>query len=159
MNTIVRAKRASIVVAILFAFCVILSICFAVLLKRYYSEPRMPSEDDRRELIEEIERNIKVIGSYPGYTLPRKLSYFSSNSKANVVLTPDMRVIVLVKSSVGWKENFEGWVLSSKPLLPGEVTRDAYGRAIIIVPSLDSSDPVIRKKISELIYEVFFDLG
>jgi hypothetical protein len=116
-------------------------------------------ESDAKRLLEFLGNQKLKAGSYPAFRLPVDLQDLAEGGVVDLVRMNDGRHVVLVKTSVGFKQNYSGFVCSDRPLLPSEVQKDAYGRKVITIPGLGASDPVIRRKVSDTLYEVFFDLG
>jgi hypothetical protein len=63
----------------------------------------------------------------------------------------------LLKTEIGWKENYDGVLFSTRPL-SSEITTDYNGREEVNIPGLDPK-PVIKRAVSPQFFVVFFDLG
>jgi hypothetical protein len=64
-----------------------------------------------------------------------------------------------VKTSIGWKRNYEGVLYSTRPLGPDDVSADSYGRDAVTALGPEVNPPIIRSWISRKFLRVFFDLG
>jgi hypothetical protein len=71
----------------------------------------------------------------------------------------DDSYVLLVKTSIGWKQNYDGYVVSERPLAADELFKGYYERDCINVNGLDWSDPIVRRQLDDTTYEVFFDLN
>jgi len=97
-------------------------------------------------------------GSYPQIGLPAAISP-PPGSQVNVVKTSQGDIVVLLKTDIGWKENYDGVLFSTRPLSPADVSKDYYGREQVEIPGIDSSRPVIKERITPQFFRVYFDLG
>jgi hypothetical protein len=88
--------------------------------------------------------------------LPGRLTRGIANGVAEVARLNDGTVVMLVKTSIGWKQNFEGYVISSRRLPESAFYTDYYGRRCIDV---DKADAVIDRQLDETTFLVYFDLG
>ena len=117
------------------------------------------NENDFEMVIRELKTSGLATGSHPTIALPASLRHMSYNGTVSAVVTNDGRLIVLFKTSVGWKGNYDGFVYSDAPLKTSELSTDYYGRPIIAIDGLEGDCPVIHKQINSRWFEVFFDLG
>jgi hypothetical protein len=93
-------------------------------------------------------------------TLPPALAHVSQGGVVHVARTGDGRHCVLLKKSVGWKENFEGLLCCDGALRPSEVVEPRTGAAYISLPGLGIFEELyIRRRYSDLLFEVYFDLN
>jgi hypothetical protein len=60
--------------------------------------------------------------------LPPELADRSCEGKVHVARLGDGRLCVLLKTSIGWKDNFEGVFSCDGPLRPDEIARHADGQ-------------------------------
>ncbi len=74
-------------------------------------------------------------------------------------MTAESAVIVLLKTEVREKGNYEGVLYSTRPLEGGEIDTDYSGRQEIAIPEFDGSRPVIKSRVNPRFFRVFFDLG
>jgi hypothetical protein len=78
--------------------------------------------------------------------------------KIDALIATDGRITILLKTHVGWKHNYKGYVYSTRPLLGGvEFYLDYYGRTCVVFSQRDH--PVVAREIDDQTCEVFFDLG
>ena len=68
-------------------------------------------------------------------------------------------VVVLLKTKIGWKGNYEGVLYSTSPLGAGQIGTDNYGHNEVHVPGIDANPPVIRSRVNPKFFRVYFDLG
>ena len=101
--------------------------------------------------------NCPAPGTYPDLSLPAELRHLSADGHANGIVLPDGRIVLLLKTSLGWHHNWKGVIYSSHPLKPGEIGVDAYSRQRITIPGVEEHH--VTKKVSERFYKVAFDLG
>ncbi|MEX2187453.1 MAG: hypothetical protein WD875_11685 [Pirellulales bacterium] len=96
-------------------------------------------------------------GVHEHIALPFPHAHRADNGTIDVVVSPDGRITFLLKTHIGWKQNYEGYVYSTEPFGAGEFVRDYYGRTNI--NNREFGDPVVRRRVDERTYEVYFDLG
>ncbi len=103
-------------------------------------------------------------GTHSDLALPSQFQGFSADGKVDAVVLADGRVVLLLKTWVGWKDNWSGIIYSSSPLKPSEISKDYYGRPRIWIsdtpqgPSI-LEDHFIEAKVNDRLYFVAFDLG
>lgn len=102
------------------------------------------------------EQNLPA-GEYTDVELPARFALAAHGGTVDVVVAPTGRIAFLLKTSVGWKQNYEGYVYATSPLGSGEFFDDYYGRACIKFTEYEH--PVVECRIDDQTYEVFFDLG
>jgi hypothetical protein len=61
-------------------------------------------------------------------TLPAEMAELAHRGTAHAAFLPDGRKFVLLKKSVGWKDNFEGVLYCDRPLSPGDVMSHGEGQ-------------------------------
>ena len=98
-------------------------------------------------------------GTHRNVKLPDDLVSLSHDGVVNIVALDDHCVIALLKAHVGWKGNYEGFVVSTCDLPKDNLSKDYNGRITIVVEGLDAVEPIVKRRIDEGVYEVFFDLG
>ena len=86
---------------------------------------------------------------------PKRYTYF------DVAHLRDGRYCILLKSNIGWKDNFEGRLACSGPLRPDEIQRPDDGRhPYVSLPGYGVFEELyIRKARSNHEFEVYFDLN
>lgn len=93
-------------------------------------------------------------------TLPAALASFSEGGVIQTARTSDGRYCVLMKKRVGWKDNFEGLVCCDDALQQREVVEPQTGAAYISLAGLGIFEELyIRKRYSDRLFEVYFDLN
>ncbi len=163
-----NVKRKSSVSRTLFLLAVItvitLGICFTLII--FYAIPNglvvldgTPPESDFQAALQDLTKLGLGSGTHTAVDLPPSLGHLSQDGKVNAVVTPNGRLIVLFKTHIGWKENYEGFVYSDAPLRANELGTDSYGRSIIQIVGLDKDYPVIQKQLRTHWFEVYFDLN
>ena len=94
------------------------------------------------------------------FVLPAQLAHLSSTGSVSGVKTQDGRHCVLLKTKIGWKENFEGVLCTDQPLLPSEIISSASGHAYISIGDVALFQELyLRRRHSQTCYEVYFDLN
>jgi hypothetical protein len=99
-----------------------------------------------------------AVGAYPQPSLPASIT-LPKGSLVNLVVTSGGDVVVLLKTNIGWKENYNGFLYSTRPLTSADMTTDCYGRQVITIDGIDNNHPVIKNRINAEFMEVYFDLG
>ena len=94
------------------------------------------------------------------FGLPFELAHLSATGSAFGLRTADGRHVALLKTSIGWKENFEGVLCADAPLRPPEIVASPKGRAYVSI----GDDPVfqelyIRRRYGDACFAVYFDLN
>ncbi len=97
-------------------------------------------------------------GAHPRLQIPTSLS-LPRGSEVNVVRSARGDIVVLLKTHIGWKGNYEGVLYSTSPIGEGEISIDGFGREEIAVPGIDVNAPVIKNCINPQFFRVYFDLG
>ena len=98
-----------------------------------------------------------AVGEHEGVVLPAQFQPSTDNGTIDVVVLPSGRICFLLKTNIGWKQNYEGYVYSTEPLRQVEFYSDYYGRTCILFS--EHVHPVVERKIDDQTYAVFFDLG
>jgi hypothetical protein len=75
------------------------------------------------------------------------------------VKTTNGEIVVLLKTHVGWKGNYEGISYSTRPLSAKNIQKDYYGRQIVAIPGIDATSPVIERSVNPQCFLVYFDLN
>lgn len=90
--------------------------------------------------------------------LPAKFKKLSVDGKVTAVLVSDGRYCILLKSSIGWKNNFQGILYIQNDLKRDEIL-EADGRTYISVSGIPPFEELyLNEKKGEGIYLVYFDL-
>ena len=124
---------------------------------------RRPTQADFARVLLEVQALNLPVGGHPNVSVQALNSFPSSilnsfpTARMDVAVRPDGRTVLLIKTSIGWKGNYDGYVYASAPLTAAEVTSDYYGRDEILIPELEGI--VVRKKYYASFFEVFFDLN
>jgi hypothetical protein len=112
---------------------------------------------DCRQVAEWVRKTYPLAGSHLALRLPAAQRLLTGDETADAVTMPDGRVIVLLKTSLGWHGNWTGAVYSTGPIVPGEIGVDAYGRPQLRMQGLPYH--FISRQIDPQHFEVAFDLG
>jgi hypothetical protein len=96
-------------------------------------------------------------GVHDDIELPFPHAFRAVGGKIDVVVSPDGRITLLLKTHVGWKRNYEGYVYSTEPFEQGMFFLGYGERQAIDLQEF--GDPFIERQIDDRTYEVFFDLG
>jgi hypothetical protein len=131
-------------------------VAVAVITATIHSNSRIAVDQRYPEAVETLKRQTTAEGYHADMPLADRFRTLSWNGKADVVRTLDGRLIVLFKTSIGYKGNFHGRICADAPLKADEVGTDSYGRRVILITPISS---VIERKIDDRCYLVYFDLG
>jgi len=94
------------------------------------------------------------------FHLPSDLASIAARGTAIGLRTADGRHFALVKTWVGWKDNFEGILCCDAPLRDHEVIGSAAERPYISIDNVGAFEELyIRKCYSPVCCSVFFDLN
>ena len=115
----------------------------------------LPTQGDCARVMREVQALNLPVGGHPNVSVPGLKLFYSE--ELDVAVLPDGRTVLLIKTSIGWKGNYDGYVYASAPLTTAEFASDYYGREEILIPGLGSI--VVRKKYSATFFKVFFDLN
>jgi hypothetical protein len=114
---------------------------------------------DCKSVLEWLKKE-NVLADAAEYTLSPDLAHLSATGTACGLRTPDGRNCVLLKTSIGWKENFEGIFCSDGPLQPSEIIGNETDRAYISIGDQDLFQELyIRTRYSDRCFAVYFDLN
>lgn len=83
----------------------------------------------------------------------------SADGQAVVTTTEDGRRCVLVRTAIGYKDNFDGIFVIDAPLRAGEVIEDPSRPYLSLPIGQLFEELYIRRRIDERAFEVFFDLN
>lgn len=119
------------------------------------------------QIISWVKANHSTPGNFLDLNLPPALNSLSADGQVHAVVLPDGRVVILLKTSIGWKQNFTGIVYTSAPLQPTEIRNYYYdGEPEIWINASPNTCPgnglpehCIKKKFNDHCYEVEFNLG
>lgn len=93
-------------------------------------------------------------GLHEGIELPFPHAHRADTGTIDVVVESNGRITFLLKTHIGWKQNYKGYVYSTQPLA---FWNDYYGRSC--VDFTEHEQPVVSRVIDDRTCEVFFDLG
>ena len=96
-------------------------------------------------------------GTYPGLDLPSSFRSLATDGKVDAVVLSDGRIILLFKTSIGWKGNWSGFIYASSPLKSSEMGKDYYGRPKLMIVGLQ--DHFVEQKVDDQNFKVSFDLN
>ncbi|SIO60424.1 hypothetical protein SAMN05444166_6387 [Singulisphaera sp. GP187] len=116
------------------------------------------SENDLELALREFRGQRFEPGMHFDVVLPPRLRPMTKMGTVDLFRTADGRMIVLFKTSIGWKGNYRGIVFSDTPLRSEEVV-SGTGRDRPSSILIDNFQTFIRKRINDRHYEVFYDLG
>jgi hypothetical protein len=148
------ARRAlpRIAISLLIASFVVLLIC--------WWQPWIPHhvrvENDLKELCEWLDEELEP-GTYSDYPVPSRWSRYCDHGTADVVISPDRSVLVLVKTDIGWKGNYRGYIYRTRPISESDLFTDYYGSDAFDFPGAPA--PAIERRLSPHLLDVYFDLG
>jgi hypothetical protein len=92
--------------------------------------------------------------------VPARVASLRGRRTAHALRTSDGRHFVLLKSTGGWKGNFEGTLCADGPLAPGEFVGEHDPRPYISVGDASPwQELYVRRRIDERHFEVYFDLN
>ena len=104
------------------------------------------------------QRNV-VAGTTQTLELPASLSHASRDGKVYVAGLADGRLCVMLKTHIGYKDNFDGALRCSGPLQANEIV-PAGGRPYVTIPGHGIFEELyIRSQISDSELEIYFDLN
>lgn len=93
-------------------------------------------------------------------TLPERFAKSAVDGVVTALRTNEGRSFVLLKQTVGWKENFEGIFCCDSPLRSTEFIRGRGERAYISIENYPAFQELyVREGYSADCYEVYFDLN
>lgn len=93
-------------------------------------------------------------------TLPPGLAHLTATGTASGFRTRDGRHCALLKTSIGWKDNFEGVFCADGPLKPSEVIGNETERPYISIgDEYLFQELYIRRQYSDRCFAVYFDLN
>ncbi len=99
-------------------------------------------------------------GSAREFRLPERLQQSTEQATVHALRTLDNRYCVLLKTAIGWKDNFEGALCCNKPLRTEEVLHPPGGRPYISLEGFYPFEELyLRKERGGGRYDVFFDLN
>ncbi|HZL38044.1 MAG TPA: hypothetical protein VFC78_22200 [Tepidisphaeraceae bacterium] len=132
-----------------FFFTIAIGVTYGILHKR--------SIERKCDLLATWVKTTHPAGAYPSIALPAGFADMSEDHTVNAVVLPDGRVVLLLRTSLGWHHNWSGTVYCTTPLQSADFGQDANGRPTINIKGLD--DHYITEKASNHLYHVAFDLG
>ncbi|RIK72670.1 MAG: hypothetical protein DCC68_26155 [Planctomycetota bacterium] len=83
-------------------------------------------------------------GVHEGIELPFPHAHCADGGKVDVVISNDGEITILLKTHVGWKQNYQGYVYSTQSL---GFWGDYYGRACILFT--EHEQPVVSRVIDD----------
>ena len=92
--------------------------------------------------------------------LPTELSDESCDGNAHVARASDGSLWVLVKSDIGWKDNFSGAVHMLPAMKAEHIYKDEHGTTVISVDGAGVFEELyVKRRISDRQFRVYFDLN
>jgi len=122
------------------------------------------TSETRNVLAWAMQQNMKP-GTAKLATLPAQLVAFPVREPVTIARLPDGRYCFLLKTWVGWKENYRGVLSCSGPLVPGEIVNSSEnGSGNRPYLSLGAAGGVfeevyIQSQRDDRTFDVFFDLN
>ena len=98
-------------------------------------------------------------GTYTGNATPSAAKLGVDPAALLIHVEKDGSIILLWKKDIRFKGNYEGYLYSSRAKLSALMTPDYYGRETFGIEKLDSVYPIIREKVNNQLYAVYFDLN
>ncbi|MDI1446883.1 hypothetical protein [Polyangium sp. 6x1] len=94
-------------------------------------------------------------------SLPGDLAGASADARVHVARLADGRTCILLKKSIGWKSNFEGWLQCDAPLLPAEVVAapPAPRAYVSLAGHVMFEELYVRTQRDPRTFDVYFDLN
>jgi hypothetical protein len=128
---------------------------------RYFSEAVLGLFGRRvpRNVFEWVDAHEIQAGSTESLDLPSSLSRASRDGKVYAARLSDGRLCAMVKTRIGYKDNFAGAVRCSGPFRKSEVRQDAERPYLSLVGHGIFEELYIRKQTGDREFEVFFDLN
>src|SRR5688500_14213800 len=118
-----------------------------------------PSWDECERTLAWVKSRDLPPGTAGRVALPLRLAGLSSVGTVDAVRTADGRTCVLLKSSIGWKENFTGTLCCDSPLRPEEIIeRPNFPAYISLVGFPGFEELFLTEKRSDAWFRVHFDL-
>lgn len=92
--------------------------------------------------------------------LPDYLAERAGRASIDVIQLVDSRIVILLKTWVGWKGNYRGILCLSDAVRSEEIKVLANGRRYIALPGPPPWEELyVQNKLSDEIWDVFFDLN
>jgi hypothetical protein len=126
-----------------------------------HADPRSPPSAEELTWLCEVARSHDLpAGATFAIEVPPSLSGRLAQAPVEAVHLADRRLAILLKTGVGWKDNFHGFLYVRGGVLPAEVKTDAGGRRFISLPAPPPWEElyVLRARDDQL-WEIFFDLN
>lgn len=100
-------------------------------------------------------------GSVESRHLPPEYAHVSKNGDALIARLRDGRTCALLYTSIGFKENFDAVLTCDAPIAPDDLrVQPDYHREYVTFPHAGAFEELyVRKKRSDRVYDVFFDLN
>ena len=117
------------------------------------------SERVPRSVFEWVQGRNIAAGSTQSLDLPASLRGGSKDGKVHVARLSDGRLCVMLKTRIGFKDNFKGAVRCSDPLRKNEVVKNSKRPYLSLAGHGIFEELYIRKQINEHEYKVLFDLN
>jgi hypothetical protein len=105
------------------------------------------------------------LGTVRGVKLPAGSFAFAKDRFVQIVRLKDGRTCFLLTTELGYKDNFEGIVSCTQPLLPNETVpaQGRYGRYIALTNCVRAcgvfEELYVRNERDDRTYDVYFDLN
>ncbi len=92
--------------------------------------------------------------------LPENISFRLASSQVDALRTTNNLYCVLLKNSIGWKENFTGTLCCNQPLHPEQIIKNMLNRSYISITSFFPFEELyLSKDHGNGRYDVYFDLN
>ena len=99
-------------------------------------------------------------GETKRFVLPKALETGLVSERVDVLRTVQGLVCVLLKTTIGYKENFEGRLCCNKPLSPEQMVTLPSGKSYLTIPGYYPFEELyLKKDHGGGIYDVYFDLN
>ncbi|HAA30769.1 MAG TPA: hypothetical protein DCE56_27590 [Cyanobacteria bacterium UBA8553] len=97
------------------------------------------------------------------FQLPDHLANITAQGTVEALRTVDNRYCVLLKTYIGFKDNFEGTLYCNRPLSPNEIMGEPQDGAYICIkgnyyPYYSFKELYVRKRHDNCRFEVYYDL-
>lgn len=100
-----------------------------------------------------------AVGTHVDIKVPEPI-VIPARGSVTVVKTEQGDVYVLLKTHIGYKQNFEGVLYSTRPITESDISLDSYGRPSIGTPeSVALYYLVVEERINDHFLRVYLDLG
>lgn len=100
-------------------------------------------------------------GTESELALPLRLAGLSRRGVVQAIRSDDRRICVLLKRTIGWKDNFTGTLCCDGPLAPDEIVRGDVATAdyVSLRGSVHFNELYVAKRLGEGWFRVYFALN